>query len=229
MSAHPIRELTVATSQGPARVVMTGRPERGDVVLGHGAGRGVDTPDLQGLRALADDGWRVVLVDQPWVVAGRKIAVRPAKLDEAWGEIIARLQTEQELGRVRLIVGGRSAGARVACRSAVSLDADAVLALAFPLIPPGKRNVPEKWRTAEAQAVLDAEIPLLVVQGTSDAFGKPDELAAHLPQAQVTPVRGPHAFTSSPDDVVAAVRTFLAHLVTSTREADDAGNVTHQG
>ena len=210
-SSQPV-ERRIDTPGGPARTFTVGTPERGDVVLGHGAGKGVTTPDLQALLALANDGWRVTLVDQPWVVAGRKVAVAPSKLDEAWAAVLAALRSEINVGQRLLVLGGRSAGARVACRSAIAQQADAVLALAFPLIPAGKREERQKWRTAEAQAVIDAKIPLLVVQPEKDSFAKPDEIAEHLPGARSARAAGTHSFTADPVDVVDAVRAFLRDL-----------------
>lgn len=205
-------ERTIETPTGSAHTFTYGSAVHGDLVLGHGAGKGVDTPDLQALRALADDGWRVTLVNQPWVVAGKRVAAPPKRLDEAWNAVLERLRDDLELGQRRLVLGGRSAGSRVACRTAAAQQADAVVALAFPLIPAGKRDVAEKWRTAEAQSVLDEGIPLLVVQPEKDSFAKPAEIATYLPGAQLVSAAGAHSFTPTPDDVVAAVRGFLARL-----------------
>lgn len=161
---------------------------------------------------LAADGWRVTLVNQPWVVAGRKVAAPPAHLDEAWSDVLAALRRDMELGVKRFVLAGRSAGARVACRTAATEQADAVVALAFPLIPPGKRETPDAWRTSEAQGVIDAGIPLLIVQGRKDPFATPDEIATYLPKACLAAVEGIHSFTPEPVDVIAGVREFLAAL-----------------
>jgi predicted alpha/beta-hydrolase family hydrolase len=104
---------------------------------------------------------RVALVEQPWRVKGKKVAEAPARLDQAWVDVLA------ELTGTPLVVGGRSAGARVACRTADEVGADAVLCLAFPLHPPGR---PERSRLPELAAV---GVPVLVVQGDRDAFGVP--------------------------------------------------------
>jgi predicted alpha/beta-hydrolase family hydrolase len=154
------------------------------VVLGHGAGRGTDTADLLGLaRDLSADGVQVVLVDQPWVVAGRRIAAAPATLDQAWLAVLDGLR--QRLGlrpRLPVVVGGRSAGARVACRTAVATGADAVLLLACPLVPPAARADADKHaaalakRRAELLAPVEARIPVVVAQGERDAFGTAAEL-----------------------------------------------------
>jgi predicted alpha/beta-hydrolase family hydrolase len=136
-------------------------------VLGHGAGGGVDTVDLHAARdAALELGYRVALVEQPWRLKGKKVAEPPPKLDAAWVDVLAALEGAP------LVVGGRSAGARVACRTAATVGADAVLCLAFPLHPPGK---PEKSRLDELAAVV---VPVLVVQGDRDAFGVPE--GAHL-------------------------------------------------
>jgi hypothetical protein len=132
------------------------------LVLGHGAGGGVDGVDLTAAGdAAREAGFRVALVEQPWLVRGRKVAEAPPRLDAAWVDVLATLQGAP------LVVGGRSAGARVACRTAAQVGADAVLCLAFPLHPPGR---PERSRLAELTAV---PLPVLVVQGDRDAFGVP--------------------------------------------------------
>ncbi|AYY15234.1 hydrolase [Actinobacteria bacterium YIM 96077] len=141
------------------------------LVLGHGAGGGVDARDLTALAAaLPAVGISVVRVEQPWHVAGKRLAPRPDTLDRAW---LAALEAVP--GDVPIIAGGRSAGARVACRTARSVGAVAVVALAFPLHPPGK---PERSRAAE---LLGAGVPTLVVQGARDTFGRPDEFPADAP------------------------------------------------
>jgi predicted alpha/beta-hydrolase family hydrolase len=152
----------VVTSMGLARVHLHGRGGR-LLALGHGAGGGVDALDLVAARdAALAAGWRVALVEQPWRVRGRKVAEAPPRLDVAWVEVLATLRADL------LVVGGRSAGARVACRTADRVGAVAVLCLAFPLHPPGR---PERSRLAELEAV---GMPVLVVQGDRDAFGVPD-------------------------------------------------------
>jgi predicted alpha/beta-hydrolase family hydrolase len=151
----------VETSGGTARFHLDGEGD-GLLVLGHGAGGGTRSVDLLAAReAGLAAGYRVALVEQPWRVRGRKVAERPAKLDVAWIEVLAGL------GGTPLVVGGRSAGARVACRTASQVGADAVLCLAFPLHPPGR---PERSRLPELAGVA---VPVLVVQGDRDAFGVP--------------------------------------------------------
>jgi predicted alpha/beta-hydrolase family hydrolase len=201
----------VETPLGPARVHATEPPDGrlGTLVLGHGAGGGVDAPDL---RAVADEaaaaGWRVLRVEQPWRVAGKRIAPAPARLDVGWDAVLDRLRAEGRLTG-RLVLGGRSAGARVACRSAAGQDAAGVLALAFPLHPPGR---PERSRADELTAV---RVPLVVVQGERDAFGTPAELVTALhgqPGASVYAVPGDHALTRNVDVVAAAALSWLAEL-----------------
>lgn len=201
----------VDTPVGPARVHLT-RPAgqaRGSLVLGHGAGGGVAAPDLVALTQLADEGWLVARVEQPWRVAGRRIATPPAQLDTAWHAVLAALGANGDLARP-LVLGGRSAGARVACRTAQALDADAVLALAFPLHPPGR---PERSRAHEALEVSGAGRPLLVIQGEKDPFGSPPEVRQALGEGgEVVGVAGPHAFAKGVPGVLEAATRWLARL-----------------
>ncbi len=151
---------TSSTPSGPARVHVEGSGGR-LLVLGHGAGGGVDAPDLLAARdAALGLGWAVARVEQPWRVAGRRVAEAPPRLDAAWYAVLAGLD------RDLLVVGGRSAGARVACRTASATGAAAVLALAFPLVAPSGRS-----RAAELEL---PEVPVRVVQGERDAFGVPE-------------------------------------------------------
>jgi predicted alpha/beta-hydrolase family hydrolase len=171
--------VVVDTPQGPARLHIDesrARRSRGAVMLGHGAGGGVDARDLVALaEELPLRGYDVVRMEQPWRVAGKRIAPRPALLDEAWRHAVGYVV--RELPVSRLVVGGRSAGARVALRTAAlsglpegegPAPVVGVLALAFPLHPPGK---PERTRREE----LTASVPVLLVQGSRDAFGRPEE------------------------------------------------------
>jgi predicted alpha/beta-hydrolase family hydrolase len=136
------------------------------VVLGHGAGGGIEAPDLLAVTArLGDAGWTVARVLQPYRVLGRRAPAPAAQLDVAWTEAVTRLRTAYG---GPLVVGGRSSGGRVACRTATAVGAAAVVCLAFPLRPPQR---PETSRAAELALV---GVPLLVVQGERDPFGSPD-------------------------------------------------------
>ncbi len=167
----PSTVLTVATPQGPGRCFVDPADEPTALLaLGHGAGGGVNAPDLELLaRRLPVLGITVVRFEQPWRTAGRRVAGPPATLDEAWRAAVAELRGQPWAGG-RLFVGGRSAGARVACRTALAVDAVGVVCLAFPLHLPGR---PEKSRAAE---LLTAGVPRLVLQGGNDAFGRPAEI-----------------------------------------------------
>ncbi len=156
----------VPTDHGDARLLRDrSRHPIATLLLGHGAGGGPESPDLAALAAaLPRQGVSVIRVEQPWRVAGRKIAARPQVLDECFVAAANALRV-----RSPLVVGGRSAGARSAARTARELGASGCLALAFPLHPPGK---PERSRLDELEAV---QVPTLVVQGERDAFGRPEE------------------------------------------------------
>lgn len=198
----------VDTPLGPARVTVddpSGTPV-GTLLLGHGAGGGIEAPDLLAATdAAVGRGWRVLRVEQPWRVAGKRVAAAPSRLDEGWTAIHADI-TDLLTGPV--VFGGRSAGARVACRTAGALGATGVLCLAFPLHPPGK---PDKSRAGELTGV---GVPTLVVQGDSDAFGGPAEVQTAIGEhpAQLVAVRGDHALKADPAAVRAAVDTWLAAL-----------------
>ena len=216
MTNVPVRRSVkeIHTPVGMARAHLW-RPSHpcGALVLGHGAGGSTWSADLQVLTTVAEQGWLVVLVEQPWRVAGRKVATPPAQLDVAWLAIMEALMSGRGALPRPLVVGGRSAGARVACRTAGAVGADAVLALAFPLHPPGK---PEKSRAAEAQMVTGAGTRLAVIQGEKDPFGSPGEIRSALGDAaEVSSARGNHSFTRTPADVLETARTFLADLLVS--------------
>ncbi|TVZ87469.1 alpha/beta family hydrolase [Streptomyces sp. BK340] len=157
----------VETDAGTARITWH-RAKKARLVLAvsHGAGGGIEARDLRALaQVLPGHGVTVALVEQPWRVAGRKVAPAPKTLDTGWRGIWPALAGMA----LPVISGGRSAGARVACRTATELGAHAVLALSFPLHPPGR---PERSRADE---LLGAGVPTLVVQGGNDPFGRPDE------------------------------------------------------
>ncbi len=196
--------LEVETPSGAARVHLHAAEEaRAALVLGHGAGGGVGAPDLVAATEVAlDERFSVALVEQPYLVAGRRSPAPAARLDEAWTAVVARLR-DGELEGLPLVVGGRSAGARVACRTAAETGAIGVLCLAFPVHAPGR---PEKTREHELDAV---ELPVLVVQGASDPFGMP----AEGPDRHVVTVAGNHSLKADLDAVRAAVRSWLAEIV----------------
>jgi predicted alpha/beta-hydrolase family hydrolase len=164
----------------------------------------VDAPDLRAaLRAALQTGFSVALVEQPYRVAGRRAPAPAAQLDSSWVTVVGGLR-KTELSSGLLVVGGRSAGARVACRTAAELRARAVLCLAFPLHPPGKADDPAKSRLPELEA---AGVPVLVVQGQSDPFGRPPP----GPSRSVVLVPGNHSLRSA-DAVERAVAGWLAEL-----------------
>ncbi|MFJ5264022.1 alpha/beta family hydrolase [Streptomyces sp. NPDC088387] len=157
----------VETEAGTARITWFPAPgARLVLAASHGAGGGIGARDLQALAAtLPAHGVTVALVEQPWRVAGKKVASPPRTLDAGWRGLWPALTAPG----LPVISGGRSAGARVACRTALELGAAGVLALSFPLHPPGR---PEKSRADE---LLGAGVPTLVVQGGNDPFGRPAE------------------------------------------------------
>ncbi|MGX9884069.1 alpha/beta hydrolase family protein [Streptomyces sp. NPDC002276] len=157
----------IETDAGTARITWhPAKKARLVLAVSHGAGGGIEARDLQALAAaLPAHGVTVALVEQPWRVAGKKVAPAPKTLDIGWRGIWPAVAKPG----LPVVSGGRSAGARVACRTATELGAAAVLALSFPLHPPGR---PEKSRADE---LLGAGVPTLVVQGGNDPFGKPAE------------------------------------------------------
>jgi predicted alpha/beta-hydrolase family hydrolase len=171
-SSVPSSVRSIETPAGEARVDVRRATESWlTLVLGHGAGGGIDARDLAALAsALPDQGVTVIRVEQPWHVAGRRVATAPPTLDLAWLAVLSALAVTGPL-----VVGGRSAGARVACRTAQALGAAGALALAFPLHPPGR---PEKSRLGE---LTGAGVPTLVLQGDRDAFGGPGDFPADGP------------------------------------------------
>jgi predicted alpha/beta-hydrolase family hydrolase len=193
--------VEIETPHGPARAHLhAGDTAVATMVLGHGAGGGVSAPDLMvAARAALERQVSVALVEQPYVVAGRKSQAPAAQLDAAWVAAIEQLRGDD----VPLIVGGRSAGARVACRTANETGAAAVLCLAFPVHPPGR---PEKSRLAELDAVT---VPTLVVQGERDPFGMPPD----APNRTVVKVAGDHSLKADLEAVAAAIGDWLPAVV----------------
>jgi uncharacterized protein len=193
--------LEIDTPHGPARVYLhPADAPRAALVLGHGAGGGVGARDLVAVTEVAvAEAVSVALVEQPYLVAGRRAPAPPGQLDAAWIAAIEHLRAG-DLDGLPLIVGGRSLGARVACRTAAATGATAVLCLAFPVHPPGR---PEKSRLEELDAVT---LPTLVVQGESDPFGMPPPAA----NREIATVAGDHGLKKDLDAVRAAVRAWLA-------------------
>lgn len=201
--------LELDTPHGPGRAHLTpaaGEP-RGAVVLGHGAGGSVTAPDLVAVRdAASAAGFTVALVEQPYRVAGRRSTPRPPILDACWIPILAALRTGPLAG-LPVVTGGRSSGARVACRTAVETGASAVLALAFPLQPPPRRDgTPAPSRLPELEG---AGVPVLVVQGVNDRFGMVDDGPGRI----VLRVAGDHGLRRDVMGIAAAVATWLSETV----------------
>jgi len=194
----------IDTPHGPARAHLHVADEpTGALVLGHGAGGGVTARDLvAATRAAQAAGVSVALVEQPYRVAGRRSPAPAAQLDAAWIAVVEHLRAGP-LGDLRLVAGGRSAGARVACRTAAQTAAVGVLCLAFPVHPPGR---PEKTRLPELDAV---SVPTLVVQGASDPFGMPPAGA----QREVVTVPGNHSLTGDLEALRVAVGRFLGEVL----------------
>jgi predicted alpha/beta-hydrolase family hydrolase len=191
----------IDTPHGPARAhLQPAEAPRALLVLGHGAGGGVTAPDLvtaaeEAVRAQVS----VALIEQPYRVAGRRSPAPAHQLDTAWRAVVDALR-----GAEPVLCGGRSSGARVACRTAAETAAIGVLCLAFPLHPPGR---PEKTRLAELEAV---EVPVLIVQGASDPFGMPPEAAGR----EVVRLRGDHGLKSDRPGLRAAVAGWLERRLT---------------
>jgi predicted alpha/beta-hydrolase family hydrolase len=190
----------IETPHGPALVHLhfAAQP-RAALALGHGAGGGVTAPDLTVAAEVAlEEDITVALVEQPYRVAGRRAPAPANQLDAAWRAVLEQLRAE-EIAGLPLIAGGRSLGARVACRTAEETGAVAVLCLAFPVHPPGR---PEKSRLAELDAV---EVPVLVVQGQRDPFGMPPD----GPNRTVARVKGDHGLKADRAAVADAIRSWL--------------------
>ena len=171
------------------------------LILGHGAGGGVQAPDLVAATQAANAaGVSVALVEQPYRVAGRKSPAPAPQLDAAWTAVVDQLRAGEPV-----LCGGRSAGARVACRTAAVTGAKAILCLAFPLHPPGR---PEKTRLDELEAVT---VPVLIVQGESDPFGMPPE----APGRGVVRLKGNHSLRSDKAGLVESVGAWLQRVLSS--------------
>jgi predicted alpha/beta-hydrolase family hydrolase len=190
---------TVPTPHGPARITRhDAAAARAVLLLGHGAGGGVGAPDLvSATRAAVSAGVSVVLVEQPYRVAGRRAPAPAGQLDTAWLAVVEHVGSG-----LPLLFGGRSSGARVACRTASAGGAAGVLCLAFPVHPPGK---PEKDRLAELAAPA---VPILVVQGERDPFGVPGA----APGREVVLLPGDHSLKSAHPRLTAAVTDWLTRF-----------------
>jgi len=202
-----VRVVEIDTPHGPARVHLDLVDEpRAALVLGHGAAGGVETPDLRAAAEVArGERISVALIDQPYRVAGRRSPPRPPQLDSAWVTVVERLGVD-ELARLSVVVGGRSMGARVACRTAGATGAVAVLCLAFPLESPSRAGKPPQSRLTELDAVT---VPTLVVQGERDRFGMPPPGVSR----RVAVVPGDHGLKTDLEAVAAAVQTWLRGVV----------------
>jgi uncharacterized protein len=194
----------IDTPHGPARAHV--HPAEGAVaalVLGHGAGGGVTAPDVVAVKdAAVARGVTVALVEQPYRVAGRRSPAPAGQLDTAWLAVVEQL-AQGPLAGLPLVTGGRSSGARVACRTAAASSSVAVLCLAFPVHPPGR---PEKSRLDELDAV---RVPVLVIQGDRDPFGMPPRRRGR----RVVVVEGDHSLRASAATVGDTAARWLASVV----------------
>lgn len=197
----------IETPHGVARVHLDAvEGPRAALVLGHGAGGGVSARDIvAAAEAARAAGLSVALVEQPYRVAGRRSPAPAHQLDAAWTAVVERLR-KKELRELPLVTGGRSSGARVACRTAAATGAAGVLCLAFPLQPPPRRS----GKTAPSRLPeLDAvAVPTLVVQGTRDPFGMPPKTKGRT----VVGVTGDHSLRSDGAAIREAVEAWLAGL-----------------
>jgi predicted alpha/beta-hydrolase family hydrolase len=206
-------EHTIATSEGDARVRVAA-PEGatvGALMLGHGAGGGVDAPDIRtAARAALAAGWAVALVEQPYRVAGRRSPVPAPRLDAAWIEVATALTIRGgPLHGIPLVTGGRSSGARVACRTAVRTGSIGVLCLAFPLQPPARAGVTTRAPNRRPE-LDDTGVPVLVLQGRSDRFGLPRSSPAL--RREVVRVDGDHGLKRDRAAIAAAITRWLGGL-----------------
>jgi predicted alpha/beta-hydrolase family hydrolase len=201
-----IHEVSTPHGRAKAHVHPADRP-RAALVLGHGAAGGVASPDLVAVTDVAhSEGFSVALVEQPYRVAGRRSPAPARQLDAAWIAVVDHLLAG-ELRALPLIIGGRSLGARVACRTAETTGAVAVLCLAFPLRPPQRAGAaPRASRLSELDEV---SVPTLVVQGARDPFGIPPATARRT----VVQVPGDHSLRTDLEAVAAAAQDWLRRVV----------------
>jgi uncharacterized protein len=208
MDSVGMDSFEIETPTGPARAHLDlGARSSGGLVLGHGAGGGVGARDLVAVaRAARGAGLGVVLVEQPYRVAGRRSPAPAHHLDAAWIEVVEHVRRERLAG-LPLVVGGRSSGARVACRTAGVTGAVGVLCLAFPLQPPRRAGAtPAPSRIGELDAV---SVPTLVIQGERDPFGMPPE----APGRTVVHVAGDHSLRADLARIGAAAADWLSDVV----------------
>jgi len=201
--------LDLTTPEGLARAHVDVPPEaRAALLMGHGAGGSVSAPDIAAVARVALElGMGVALVEQPYRVAGRRTPPRTPKLDAAFGSVVEQLAAGPLAG-LALVSGGRSSGARVACRTATGIGAVGVLCLAFPLHPP--RRAPAAGERPTRLPELEAvQVPVLVVQGESDPFGMPPD----GPGRTVVRVTGDHGLKRDLPRVAEAARTWLEGLL----------------
>jgi predicted alpha/beta-hydrolase family hydrolase len=210
--------LDVQTPHGLARAHLHPADEpRAALALGHGAAGGVASADLAAVTDVAlSQGVSVVLVEQPYRVAGRRSPAPARQLDAAWSAVLEQL-VAGELRGLPLVVGGRSLGARVACRTAAATGAVAVLCLAFPLQPPGRSGGERPSRLPELD---DVTVPTLVVQGARDPFGMPPAGARRT----VVEVPGDHGLRTDLDAVAAAVGSWLPQVLPSLVKEEIRGS-----
>jgi uncharacterized protein len=209
--------IELETPHGPARARVLAAAGSGAeglaLVLGHGAGGGIDAPDLAAAsEAAVALGVSVALVEQPYRVAGRRSPAPAAQLDAAWLAVVAGLR-DGVLAGCSLVTGGRSSGARVACRTSSAAGAVGVLCLAFPLHPPGRADDPSKSRLGELDSV---SVPVLVVQGERDPFGMPPARRGRGARGarRIVTVAGTHSLRAR-GPVRDAVATWLREVATA--------------
>jgi len=204
------RRIEIPTPRGIAWADLdrpSGKPV-GLLMLGHGAGGGVEAADLLATRRAAIEAeWMVARVTQPYRVAGRRTPPAGPVLDEAWLPVATKVRSGRGLGVLPVVFGGRSSGARVACRTATAGHAAGVLALAFPLHPPGR---PERSRLDE---LSEPTVPVLVVQGDRDPFGLPPAAGGR----RIVVVPGDHSLRGAAEPIRLAVAAFLTMLVRENR------------
>jgi predicted alpha/beta-hydrolase family hydrolase len=205
MAAVPTLDIDTPHGVAVAHVQPASDPV-GALVLGHGAGGGVAAPDLVAAAGVALElRMSVALVEQPYRVAGRRSPAPAPQLDAAWIAVLAHLR-EGPFGEVPIVAGGRSSGARVACRTAGTVGAAGVLCLAFPLQPPRRKSGTQSAsRIGELASVT---VPVIVVQGEGDPFGVPPA----GPNRELVLLRGNHGLRSDVPGLKAAVRAWLRRL-----------------